>query len=189
MHPNRAFLWTDLPAMRAFAAEQAMAQLFAAGSVALAYVPVWVREDGELWLHLSNGNRILKALTDGAEAVAGFAERGHYISANWYADRAGSVPTWNYRSVEVSGRVRRLSHMELVAQLDALSALHEARVCEDWTRAKMDPARFEALLGAITGFALEQAEWRGTWKMSQNKGVGVRNQLEERSGHALPQPA
>lgn len=189
MHPNPAFRWTDTADMRAFAAEMAVAHLFAQGSTSVAFAPILVRDDGSLWFHLAKGNALCAALPDGANAVAALAEQGHYISANWYEDRAGSVPTWNYRSVEVAGRIRRLSRDELVQQLDALSALHEARVCEDWTRAKMEPARFEAMLGGIIGFALEAAEWRGTWKASQNKPAAVRAELEARSGMALAVPA
>jgi transcriptional regulator len=189
MHPNSAFRWTDPAEMRAFAAERAVAHLFAAGGMAVAHAPILVRDDGSLWFHLARGNALCGALADGAAAVASVAEQGHYISANWYADRAGSVPTWNYRAVEVAGTIRRLARDQLVAQLDALSALHEARACEDWTRAKMDPARFEAMLGAIIGFALEEAAWRGTWKMSQNKSAEVRAALEAKSGQRLEQPA
>ena len=189
MHPNAAFRWADEVAMRAFAADLAVAHLFAAGGTAVAHAPILVRADGSLWFHLARGNALCAALTDGAPAVASLAEQGFYISANWYADSAGSVPTWNYRAVEVAGTVRRLSRAELVTQLDSLSALHEARACENWTRAKMEPARFEAMLGAIIGFALEQTDWRGTWKMSQNKSADVREGLEARSGRVLEMPA
>lgn len=189
MHPNSAFRWTDPAGMRAFVAAEAVAHLFAPGSTAVAFAPVWVRDDGSLWFHLAKANRLCTALPEGADAVASVAERGDYISANWYADRAASVPTWNYRSVEVAGRIRQLSQTELVEQLDDLSALHEARVCEDWTRAKMEPARFEAMLGAIIGFALEEAEWRGTWKASQNKNAEVRAGLEARLRKPLVTPA
>lgn len=189
MHPNAAFRWTDEAAMRGFAADVAVAHLFAAGGTAVAHAPILVRDDGSLWFHLARGNALCPALADGAAAVASLAEPGFYISANWYADRAASVPTWNYRAVEVAGTVRRLSRAELVAQLDALSALHEARACEDWTRAKMDADRFEAMLGAIIGFALEDARWRGTWKMSQNKGVDVLRGLEAKLGRVMEQPA
>src|SRR5512146_165328 len=144
MHPNPAFRWTDEAAMRTLAAELSVAHLFAEGGTAVAHAPILVRADGALWFHLARGNALCPALSDGAAAVASLAEPGFYISANWYADTAGSVPTWNYRAIEVAGRIRRLSREELVAQLDALSALHEARACEDWTRAKMEPARFEA---------------------------------------------
>lgn len=189
MHPNAAFRWTDLPAMGAFATEVAVAHLFTVGGTAVAHAPILVQADGSLWFHLARGNALCAALVDGAAAVASLAEPGFYISANWYDDPAASVPTWNYRAVEVAGTIRRLSQDELVRQLDGLSALHEARACEDWTRTKMAPDRFAAMLGTITGFALEGASWRGTWKMSQNKSRDMRARLEMKVGHPLEQPA
>jgi len=174
MHPNPAFSWGDAQAMRAFVSEIAVAHLFAGQSLAVAHAPVLVREDGALWFHLARGNALCAALVEGAGVVASVAEAGHYVSANWYADGRTNVPTWNYRAVEVAGRLRRLERAELVEQLDALSALHEARVCEDWSRLKMEPARFEAMCGAIIGFALEDAVWRGTLKASQNKAAAER---------------
>jgi predicted FMN-binding regulatory protein PaiB len=111
MRPNHAFHWADQAALQAFAAEVAVAHLFAEGASAVAHAPVRVRPDGTLWFH---------------------------------------------HAVEVAGRIRRLARGEPVAQLDALSPLHEARACKGWTRAKMDPKRFEALLGAQLGRATPQ---------------------------------
>jgi transcriptional regulator len=53
--------------------------------------------------------------------------------------------------------------------VDDLSVHLEPKVGENWTRAKMDPARFEALLGAIKAFELRIDNVRGTRKLSQNK--------------------
>jgi transcriptional regulator len=79
------------------------------------------------------------------------------------------VPTWNYVAVEVEGPVRALGRAGLIDLLDRAAATLEPRVGENWTRAKMEPARFEAMLGAITAFELTPAAWRGTTKLSQNK--------------------
>ena len=50
--------------------------------------------------------------------------------------------------------LRRLDDDDLVALLDASTADTRAARGEDWTRAKMDPARFAAMTRAITGFEL-----------------------------------
>ena len=57
------------------------------------------------------------------------------------------------------------------AQIDALAAIHEARLAPKpaWTRAKMDDKAFDAMLRGITGFALRIQAWRGTRKINQNK--------------------
>ena len=71
----------------------------------------------------------------------------------------------------MEGVARKLGDAELVAQLDTLSTLHEARAGENppWTRAKMDANHFARLTGAITGFEMRISAWRPTVKLSQNK--------------------
>ena len=70
----------------------------------------------------------------------------------------------------------RVDRAALVAQIDQLSVQHEAQLAPKpgWTRAKMDPARFEAMLGAIQGFEMTISAWRGTAKLGQNKPKGAR---------------
>jgi transcriptional regulator len=64
-----------------------------------------------------------------------------------------------------------MDEAELVALLDALSADHEARLAPKpgWTRAKMSPGRFEAMLTAIVGYELVIESLRGTRKLGQHK--------------------
>lgn len=64
-----------------------------------------------------------------------------------------------------------LDEAALIAQLDALAALHEPSVNPGapWTRDKTDPAVFAKMLRAIRGFAVEITAIRGTTKLGQNK--------------------
>ena len=169
MHHVPAFRWSDRAEALAFVAEASFAHLFAQtpDGPRVAHVPVLV-EEGYLRFHLANGNALTPHL-DGLSALASVGGPGSYISPNWYADPARNVPMWNYLAVEVEGPVRRLDGDALVALLDASVAVHEPRVGQNWTRAKMDPARFSAMCGAITGFELAIAEVRATRKLSQNK--------------------
>lgn len=169
MHPSPAFAWDDRAATLAFVAEVAFAHVFVATPAGprVAHVPVMV--DGErLRFHLANGNALTPHL-DGATALASIGGPNAYVSPNWYADGRGQVPTWNYLAVEVEGVARRLADDELVDLLDASAATHERRVGQDWTRAKMDPARFTAMCRAITGFELPATVIRATRKLGQNK--------------------
>lgn len=169
MHPDPAFAWNDRTSVLAFVAATAFAHVFAATPVGsrVVHVPVLVVGDA-LCFHLSNRNALTPHLA-GATALASVAADGAYVSPNWYVDGAKQVPTWNYRAVEIEGVVRRLDDAELVALLDASTAEHEARAGENWTRAKMDPARFTAMTRAITGFELPATVVRATAKLSQNK--------------------
>ncbi len=93
-----------------------------------------------------------------------------YISPDWY-DGPDQVPTWNYISIELEGPVRAMDDEGLVALLDDLSAVNEARLSPKapWTRYKMDDSKFRKMLGGITGFEMEVIAWRPTIKLSQNK--------------------
>jgi transcriptional regulator len=101
------------------------------------------------------------------------------------------VPTWNYVAVEMNGRATPLDEEGLVRLLDAISNEHEARLAPKpvWTRRQMAPGRFDSLLKAIAGFALEIAEWRGTAKVDQDKPAEVRARiaaaLRERGEEAM----
>ncbi len=178
-HPNRTFCWTDAPAMRRFVATRGFAHLFVAedGAPTVAHVPVTVTEAGTLRFHLARANRIVPRL-DGAIALASIAGDDFYVSPDWYGS-ADQVPTWNYRAVEVEGRIARLDDAALTAQIDALGDRFERDLMPKpvWTRAKMTPGRFEAMLEAILGFELTPSAWRGTIKLGQNKPAADRAAL------------
>lgn len=157
--------------MRAFVREIAFGQLFAATTDGprLAQVPAVWTGDTTLGLHLARGNALTRHL-DGATAVLAVLGPDGYISPDWYGLDVDQVPTWNYAAVELEGTVRRMDRDALVAQVDELTAEHEARLPKAaWTREKMDPRRFDAMLNGITGFTLEVTAWRGTLKLGQNK--------------------
>ena len=191
MHPNSAFrpMQDDLAAL--FVRELGFAAIFAGtpDGPRVAHAPVLLSEDATtLRFHLARGNGLTKHLA-GTAALVVVQGPDAYVSANWYADRINAVPTWNYVAVEMEGVPRQLDDDGLVAQLDALAALHEARVGENppWTREKVDPTYFNKLAGAILGFEMRITAWRPTIKLSQNKDARERARVAdgfERSGHA-----
>lgn len=171
MHPDPHFRWTDRAALRAFVAAHPFGTVCAAtpDGPAVAHVPVSWLDDERIGFHLSRGNRIAKHL-DGARIL--FVANGPhgYVSPDWYG-LPDQVPTWNYVSVELEGMVSALPAEDLPALIDALSDASEARLAPKpvWTRAKMDGAAFDRMMGAITGYELRVDAWRGTRKLGQNK--------------------
>jgi len=166
MHPNRTFAWQDEGDMLAFVADVAFCTIFVPGAVV--HVPVTL--DGRaMRFHVSRPNRAVPML-DGATALVSCVGPDGYVSPDWYGT-PDQVPTWNYVAVESEGPVRRLSEPELVAQIDALGAAHEARLAPKppWTRDKMTPGRFDAMLPGIVGFELALGTLRGTRKLGQHK--------------------
>jgi transcriptional regulator len=167
MHPNRAFSWEDREAMLAFLADTAFCTICVEGP-ALVHAPVVVAGPDRLLFHVSRGNRA--AAMDGKRAIISCLGPDAYVSPDWYGS-PDQVPTWNYLAVEAEGMLRRLDEPELAELLDALSAAHEARLAPKpaWTRAKMNPGRFEAMLKAIIGYELAIEALRGTRKLGQTK--------------------
>jgi transcriptional regulator len=170
MHPNPAFEWSDEQAMLRFVAEQSFAHIFtgSSGQLFVVHAPVVV-VDGRVQFHVARRNRIADRLA-GEQVLISVSGREAYQSANWYAS-GNQVPTWHYEAVEVEGIAREMSRDELIGFLDRLSDIHERRVQPEdpWTRAKLDPAVFEALTRAIVGFEVEPTAIRGTRKFNQSK--------------------
>lgn len=149
--------------------------LFAApeGRPLVAHAPVVVRRlDGGIALdtHLARANALTPFLASGVRAVAVSLAADAYISPDWY-ETPDQVPTWNYASVEAEGPLSVMDEAGLVKLLDDLSAQEEARLLPKppWTRAKMTPKRFEALLRAIVGVRLSVERLEGTYKLGLHK--------------------
>lgn len=172
MHPSPAFAWTDEAEMLAFIADIAWARVFAATPAGLrvAHVPVAVTADGALRFHLAKANAMTPHLA-GTRALTVVEGPSAYLSGNWYATGSGAAPTWNYVAVEVEGAVTALDREGTAANLEGLARILEPRVSEDWTPARLEPRRYEAMLSAIAGFELTVSVMRGTRKLSQNKPV------------------
>lgn len=171
MHPNKVFDWTDRAEMLRFVADRAFAHIFTASPDGLfvVHAPVLVTDGGKIWFHVARRNRIASHLANRPLLIS-ISGREAYQSANWYASD-DQVPTWHYETVEIEGSTRQLSDDELVGLLDGLSDLHEGLTSPNrpWTRAKMTPGKFEAMLRAIVGFEVDPTEFRGTRKFNQHK--------------------
>jgi transcriptional regulator len=172
MHPNKAFRFDSDAAMLDWAFARGFAHILAATAEGpmVAHAPIVPAGDGAVRFHLARANRLVPLL-DGARVILSIAGPDGYITPNWYADPAQQVPTWNYVAVEIEGTARVIDEDGLIALLDTLAAIHEPRVIPDnpWTRAKLDDARFRAMLRAIIGFEVTIEAVRGTNKLGQNK--------------------
>jgi transcriptional regulator len=171
MHPASAFRDLDEARLAALVAERGLALVVgvADGRPLAAHAPVLL--DGRrARFHLSRANPLSAALVESRRALAVVTGPDAYVSPDWY-ETPDQVPTWNYLSVEMEGPVVLLDEAGAAKQLDDLSAHFEARLAPKppWTRGKMEPARFEALLGGIRAFEMTVERLEGTTKLSQNK--------------------
>jgi len=151
------------------------------GKPQVAHVPVLVEmQEDEVFLsfHLTRHNSVCDALLKSDNCLCIFTGPNAYISPDWYGV-PNQVPTWNYLSVECAGDVSRLDTDGLVKQLDGLSEFFETQLLPKpiWTRTKMKDGKFEAMLGAITGFKMRVTNLQGTTKLNQNKSPDARNKV------------
>ena len=188
MHPAAGFRAQEEDALLAHLAAHPFIAVFAPTEAGLrvAHSPAVVRREvGGLALdfHLSRNNALIAAFAAGAPALALSHGPDAYVSPGWY-EMADQVPTWNYVSVEAEGEVAPLDEAGLVALLDDLSAQEERRLgaSPPWTRGKMSPGRFEAMLRGIQGFRLSVRRLEGTFKLSQNKPPSERARVAQALG-------
>lgn len=176
MHPNRAFRPNGTPGEERDLCESLIDQVgfgmvFAQtpDGPRLAHTPLLSTGDGALQFHLARGNALVRHLP-GATAVAVVSGPDGYVSPRWYADDQ-QVPTWNYVSVELEGRVRQMTEDGLIGCIEALTARHEGRIAqgEPWSMDQLTADKRRKVLDMITGFEMEIQAWRPTFKLSQNK--------------------
>lgn len=179
MHPDAAFRHEDRALLDALIDEIGIGMVFATtpDGPRVAHTPLLSTGDGAVQFHLSRGNALTRHL-DGMTALAVINGPDAYVSPRWYAD-AQQVPTWNYVSLELEGRVRRMDQDGTAAMLETLTARREAMIegGAPWTMDKLADDRRRQLLSAITGFELEVQAWRPTFKLSQNKPADERERL------------
>lgn len=179
MHPNPLFRTENRALMEALVDEIGFGMIFATtpDGPRVAHTPVLWTGDGAIQFHLARGNALVRHL-DGMTALAVVNGPEAYVSPRWYAD-AVQVPTWNYVTVEMEGRVRRMDSDGLDGLLEALSVRNEARIAEGeaWTMDKVPSAALSKLKAGIVGFEMEVQAWRPTFKLSQNKSADERERV------------
>jgi transcriptional regulator len=181
MHPQSAFRETDPARLAALIARQGLALIIGveAGRPLVAHAPALL-EAGRLRFHLSRANPLAAALAASGRALAVVTGPEAYVSPDWYGI-PDQVPTWNYLSAEIEGPVGVMDADAAAALLDDLSAVFEARLAPKppWTRAKMGPGRFEAMLRGIVAFEMAVERLEGVRKLSQNKSKEAQASLAE----------
>lgn len=192
MHPNALFRSDDRALFETLIDEIGFGMVFMTtpDGPRVAHTPLLSTGDGAVQFHIARGNALTRYL-DGGTALVTVNGPDAYVSPRWYADR-GTVPTWDYVSLELEGRVRRMASEGLEGLLHALILRHEGRVGgEQWSAEETPPDMWRKLLSAIVGFELEVLAWRPTFKLSQNKSAAERaaiaDGLEQHGSPALAQ--
>lgn len=181
MHPNKAFRDTPQDHNIAFARARGFGTLAvnAQDGPIISHVPFLISEDAKtVDLHLVRSNPICRlAPLDAVIAVTG---PDAYISPDWY-DADDQVPTWNYVSVHLRGRLEALSPQAMRDMLERQSAAFEAQLTHKrpWTMNKMSANTPERMMRMILPFRLTITHIDGTWKLNQNKDDAMRLKAAE----------
>ncbi|MCU1568726.1 MAG: transcriptional regulator [Pseudarthrobacter sp.] len=131
-----------------------------------------VGEHGALQGHLARNNTQWSEAAIG-EAMAIIQGADAYVSPSWYASKAEHgrvVPTWNYTTAHVYGRLVIHDDPEWISrQVRRLTGVHEAEFEHPWS-VDDAPERFIAgQLRAIVGVELVITRIEAKAKLSQNR--------------------
>jgi transcriptional regulator len=142
------------------------------------HVPFLIDEAGgssKLLAHVARANPLWKEVKDGDEVLVIFRADDAYVSPNWYPSKHEfhqQVPTWNYRVVNVHGKLYIRDSEKFVRGVVArLTRTHESQTGapRPWKMTDSSPEYIDKMLSAIVGLEVEITRMVGKWKLSQNK--------------------
>lgn len=131
---------------------------------------VYRREEGEfgtLYGHVARANPQWRQFDGNTPALATFMGPHGYISPKWYESKQ-AVPTWNYVTVQATGKPRLLDDPEARIMLDRLSAVFETDP-DPWSMAAQETDFIRGKIKGIAGFALPVAKLEIKAKLGQDR--------------------
>jgi transcriptional regulator len=142
----------------------------AEGAPFATHLPVLYRREGDqaiLTGHWARPNAQWRDI-DGQRVLFMFQGPHAYVSPRWYVDTPKQVPTWNYVTAHVYGKIRLVSEGEELERIVvSLAERFEAGAETPWRLADADPAN-RARLKGIVGFELRSQSVQIKLKLNQN---------------------
>ena len=137
--------------------------------------------------HISRANNQWRDFSAAVEALVIFSGPHHYITPNWYAEKAKTgkvVPTWNYAVVHAYARLAVVEDPAwLLRNVTALTDVHESGSAQRWRVSDAPEDYIQTIAKGIVGVELTITRLEGKWKVSQNRPAedraGVAKGLEE----------
>jgi transcriptional regulator len=135
-------------------------------------LPLLRADDGTLLGHIARANPLWQRCTDGHPAVAIFNGPHGYVHPGWYPSKAEGgkvVPTWNYQSVVVHGRLFWQHDADTLRQrIEMLTQRMEGVRAQPWTVDEAPADYTAALMRAIVALRFEVDRIDAKFKLSQN---------------------
>ncbi|MBF0657222.1 FMN-binding negative transcriptional regulator [Psychrobacter sp. NG25] len=179
MFTPKAFKEEDFEAIKAFIKEQPQATVIVKTNTGLdaCHIPMYWQDDGSqygcLYGHIAKINTLNNNDNIDAPWLVIFQDAGHYISPNWYPSKSithKEVPTWNYRSVHITGLVHLITEPEMLIEiLTKLTTDFEANQPIPWSLDDAPENYIQALCRAIVGIRINITDVQAQFKLSQNK--------------------
>ena len=133
--------------------------------------------------HVARANPLWRVARRDVDSLVVFQGPQAYVSPAFYPSKAEHgrvVPTWNYITVQVRGRLRVVDDPAwLHALVTRLTDRHEASRAAPWSVSDAPPAYVATMLGAIVGIEIEVVALTGKWKVSQNRSAADRGGVRE----------
>ncbi len=130
---------------------------------------------GTLYSHFARANPHWNSL-EGKEVLIIFSGPHSYISPTWYGD-APAVPTWNYGSVHVTGRLSILPATDTNAVLNRTLAQYEPTLLNE--RAVVTQTFQDKLSAAIVPTKVSITNLQGQLKLGQHKSIEAQRNVYE----------
>jgi transcriptional regulator len=176
MYNPSAFQENDHTVLRDAVRNLGAGELITFGSAGLeaSIVPVLIDDDvSRLTAHLARANRQWRRADPDVPVLVTFRGPHAYVSPGYYPSKQEDgkvVPTWNYITVQVRGRMT--VHDDPVwtrALVEQLTRHHEQRFEKPWSIDDAPADFIDGMVKAIVGVEIEIASVEGKWKLSQNR--------------------
>ena len=179
MFTPKAFKEDRFDIIKAFIKEQPQATVIVRTKSGLeaCHIPMYWQDNGSeygcLYGHIAKVNTLNRSDNLDTSWLVIFQDTGHYISPNWYPNKAithKEVPTWNYRSVHITGSVSLLTEPEALTEiLSKLTQDFEVNQPIPWSLNDAPENYIQALCRAIVGIRVDITDVQAQFKLSQNK--------------------
>ena len=138
------------------------------GSLTATHLPLLLNEEKtELIGHFAKGNRQWTDI-EGQDVLVVFHGPHCYISPSWYETQE-TVPTWNYVTVHVTGKVRLFEDKDSriwQSMIDLTEKYEDPTSTYDLNN--VDQGYMDSLSKGVVGFAVSIDKMEGKAKLSQN---------------------
>jgi transcriptional regulator len=123
--------------------------------------------------HVARTNPLVAALAAPCEVLVVFSGGEAYVTPSYYPSKQAHgrvVPTWNYVMVQARGVARlRLEPEWLDDQIEKLTDGQEGLRAKPWAVGDAPDDFIAAQKRAVIGLEVEISDWRGKFKLSQNR--------------------